>query len=245
MTNSDIRISVSFKGHRKRKKLKAIIGPDATDYLLDLWIATAQNHPGGHLGDMDEFDIALEAGWDGDPKVFVDALVECKLLDKNGYGYILHDWEEHQPWVVHAPERTAKARNAAQARWNNATSMLRACNEQSTSNAPSPIPSPKPIPIPYQKIITAYHTVLPMLHPCKVDDEIRKTIKARWGAESDRQNIEWWEWYFNSVSECDFLIGRKTDFKATLPWLIGPKNMSKVLSGQYVNNKNKKDITDW
>ena len=30
MANSDIRINVSFKGHRKRKRLKAMIGQDAT-----------------------------------------------------------------------------------------------------------------------------------------------------------------------------------------------------------------------
>ena len=109
---------MSFKGHRKRKKLKAIIGPDATDYLLDLWISTAQNHPGGHLEEMDELDIALEAGWDQDPKEFVDALLKCKLLDKNGSGYALHDWDEHQPWVVHAPERKAKAQKASKVRWD-------------------------------------------------------------------------------------------------------------------------------
>ena len=40
--NTDIRISVSFKGHRKRKKLKLYLKDDgATEYLIDLWISVA------------------------------------------------------------------------------------------------------------------------------------------------------------------------------------------------------------
>ena len=151
MVNSDIRVSVSFKGHRKRKRLKALLGLDATDYILDLWITTAQNHPDGVLSGMDEIDIALEAGWEKDPKIFIDALMECKLLDNNGTGYFLHDWEEHQPWVYHAPARTAKAKHAAEMRWvkgKHATSMPQASGKDTNSNAPSPIPSPKPKPKP-------------------------------------------------------------------------------------------------
>ena len=71
-TTKDIRVSFSFRNHRKRRKLKLLIGDNSTDYLLDLWIATAMNHPDGVLSNMDEIDIALEAGWEKDPKVFVD-----------------------------------------------------------------------------------------------------------------------------------------------------------------------------
>lgn len=60
--NSDIRLAVSFRGHRKRKRLRLLLGPGSTDYLIDLWIATAMNHPNGILQGMDETDIALEAG---------------------------------------------------------------------------------------------------------------------------------------------------------------------------------------
>ena len=72
-TISDIRIAVSFKGHRKRKRLKALLGHNATDCLLDLWINTALNHPDGVLRGMDNIDISLEAGWEGDPDKFVNA----------------------------------------------------------------------------------------------------------------------------------------------------------------------------
>ena len=78
--NSDIRLAVSFRGHRKRKRLRLLLGAGSTDCLIDLWIATAMTHPSGILQGMDEIDIALEAGWEGDPQKFAAALVECGFL---------------------------------------------------------------------------------------------------------------------------------------------------------------------
>lgn len=172
--NTDIRLAVSFRGHRKRKRLRLLLGPGSTDYLLDLWIATAMNHPDGILTGMDETDIALEAGWEGEPQAFVAALLECRLLEKSEHGYALHDWAEHQAYVVHAEDRKTQAKNAAAKRWaartapvmptecaehptGNAASLASANSEPTTGNAhaksgnapsPSPIPSPSPVPNP-------------------------------------------------------------------------------------------------
>lgn len=115
--NTDIRIAVSFLGHRKRRKLRMLLGAGATDCLLDLWIQTAMNHPDGVLRGMDEVDIALEAGWEGDPGQFVEALRKAGFLDLTEEGWKLHDWEEHQPWATKAEERSTQARKAADARW--------------------------------------------------------------------------------------------------------------------------------
>ena len=96
--NTDIRIAVSFRDHRKRRKLRLVLGDNSTDYLIDLWLSTAMNHPDGVFSGMDEVDIALEAGWDKDPALFVHGLLRCGLLDRDDDGtYRLHDWEEHQP----------------------------------------------------------------------------------------------------------------------------------------------------
>lgn len=95
--NSDIRLAVSFRGHRKRKRLRKVLGPDSTDFLIDLWIGAAMTHPTGILHDMDETDIALEAGWEKEPQEFIDALLECRFLEKTENGaYALHDWDDHQ-----------------------------------------------------------------------------------------------------------------------------------------------------
>lgn len=154
--NTDIRISVSFSNHRKRKRLKMMLGPGSTDYLIDLWIATAMNRPSGVLSDMDEIDIALDAGWEGDPAEFVSALVRCGFMDFDGQTYSMHDWEDHQGYVVRSDVRTERAKKAAAKRWEgkgnageiqqacseHAASMLEAMPETETSNAPSPAPAP-------------------------------------------------------------------------------------------------------
>lgn len=139
--NSDIRLAVSFRGHRKRKRLRLLLGPGSTDYLIDLWIATAMNHPNGVLQGMDETDIALEAGWEGeDAQKLVSALVECGFLEKDESGvYRLHDWEEHQAYVIHAERRKAQARNAAAARWRpqDEEAVPGGCRQHTDGNPPS------------------------------------------------------------------------------------------------------------
>lgn len=148
--NSDIRLAVSFRGHRKRKRLRLLLGPGSTDYLIDLWIATAMTHPSGVLQGMDEIDIALEAGWESEPQTFVAALVECGFLEKSDGAYTLHDWSDHQGYAIHAERRKAHARNAAAARWNakQEKGMLEAYSPHAEGNPPSPLPSPVPEPSP-------------------------------------------------------------------------------------------------
>lgn len=145
--NSDIRLAVSFRGHRKRKRLRLLLGPGSTDHLIDLWIATAMNHPSGLLQGMDEIDIALEAGWEGDPAQFVSALTECGFLEKTGSGaYALHDWNDHQGYVIHAERRKAQARHAAAARWKpqSGQDMPGASDRHPDGNPPSLLSSSLP-----------------------------------------------------------------------------------------------------
>jgi len=121
-------------------------------------------------------------------------------------------------------------------------------NQKITPPSPS-LQSPSPTPIhkgtsvplsdgqiPYQKILEKYHTILPELSKIeKLTDGLKKKIKSRWVSDKDRQAVEWWEWYFSGIRDCDFLMGFKTDWAATFHWLIGPENMEKVLSGNYLN----------
>ncbi|HFQ92036.1 MAG TPA: hypothetical protein ENK29_04070 [Chromatiales bacterium] len=94
--NTDIRVAISFRGHRKRKRLAIMLGPEGVLALLDLWIGVAASRPDGTLSGWDEIDIALEAGWDGDPQEFVDALLKVGFLDRDEDGvYSLHDWLDH------------------------------------------------------------------------------------------------------------------------------------------------------
>lgn len=151
--NTDIRISTSFKGHRKRKRLKRLLGPESDSYLIDLWLTVSTDCPNGHMVGWDAVDIADACGWDDDPKKLVDALIECNWIEKDMQGeYSVHDWCIHQAWACKAGERSKIARKAADTRWKNkhkkdaksnvdecildAESMPNACGEHAESNAP-------------------------------------------------------------------------------------------------------------
>ena len=109
--NKDIRLLVSFKGHRKRKRLDFLLGPGATGYLIDLWLTAAEDRPEGILTSWDEIDIAFACGFPDDPKKLLDALLECRWIDKGDDGvYRLHDWEEYQGWCLGSEYRSNKAR---------------------------------------------------------------------------------------------------------------------------------------
>ena len=45
----------------------------------------------------------------------------------------------------------------------------------------------------------------------------------------------------DNVRNSDFLMGKKTDFKATFDWYIGPKNFAKVYDGNYNDRKPEPD----
>ena len=178
--NSDIRLAVSFRGHRKRKRLRLLLGPGSTDYLIDLWIATAMTHPSGVLQGMDEIDIALEAGWEGEPQAFVAALVECGFLEKAENGaYALHDWSDHQGYAIHAERRKANARNAAAARWNakQENGIRETCGQYAEGNPPSPSPLPSPSPIP-EPVPVPFHSSQPAPATGNAEQQREKPVPA-------------------------------------------------------------------
>lgn len=71
-------------------------------------------------------------------------------VDETPDGYVLHDWQEHNPWQSEALARSEKAQKAAQARWGKANNINKQCltdaqamPEHDSSNAPSPSPIPE------------------------------------------------------------------------------------------------------
>lgn len=165
--NTDIRIKIGIFAHRKTKKLRRALGDGAFVALLTLWGAAANSRPDGVLRGMSVEDIALDADWGGDPEEFVSTLVACGWLDETPEGYALHDWAEHQGFVVHSEARSASARKAAEARWKkthadsevdatrnaesceaHAERMRPAMRNHAERNAPNPNPTPTPNPKP-------------------------------------------------------------------------------------------------
>jgi hypothetical protein len=90
---------------------------------------------------------------------------------------------------------------------------------------------------PHGEIINLYHEELPELPRVRSWKETsRRNLRARWRESSERRDLEWWRWFFREcIRGSDFLMGRKTDFVATLSWIVQPRSFEKILNGQYAN----------
>jgi len=87
---------------------------------------------------------------------------------------------------------------------------------------------------PHTDIIALYHQILPELPQVMVwPESCQKTLRARWREDVKRQDMGWWEAYFEYVKRSDFLMGRDKDWSGDLLWMIKPSNMTKILNGSY------------
>ena len=104
----DIRIHLSFRYHRKRKRLQYKLGPAGVICLLNLWLMSAEQFPSGHLKNYSVEDIEIDAGWEGESGKFVEALLDKKItfLEKHDDGFYLHNWKTRQSWVYNSENRS-------------------------------------------------------------------------------------------------------------------------------------------
>ena len=76
---------------------------------------------------------------------------------------------------------------------------------------------------------------LPGVKPCKtLDAALQTRIDQRL---KEHPSPAWWEEFFQQVKGSDFLCGRtngtRGSFQATLDWVLGPKNLDKILRGNF------------
>ena len=76
----------------------------AVDYLIDFWISVATDRPSGELNGLDNLDLALMAGWNGDPDEFVGAMIKAGFIDRT-VRYRREDLEEYFKSSVVDPEQ--------------------------------------------------------------------------------------------------------------------------------------------
>lgn len=132
--NTDIRLSVGFWQHPKTKKTARRLGLEGIRSLQVLWLWSTQYRPDGNLSGMDWEDIELAADWQGEERKFFDTCLGM-WVDETPDGYVLHDWQEHNPWQSEALARSEKAQKAAQARWGKANNINEQCLTGCSSNA--------------------------------------------------------------------------------------------------------------
>jgi len=117
MAVEDIRVKLSFKGHRKRRKLRKLLGPSYLDHLLDIWLTAAEERINGELCGWDDEDLVWAASatvpYKGNANKLRQALLESGFLENNGgVSLKIHNWEKHQEWVIKTDDRKAKGKFA-------------------------------------------------------------------------------------------------------------------------------------
>jgi hypothetical protein len=87
----------SLGAHRKLKRASRALDTDMVTmvgHLHFLWWWALDNIPAdGSLRHIDEWDIAEGAHWDGDPKVFVEAITKAGFIDRRPRA--LHNYREY------------------------------------------------------------------------------------------------------------------------------------------------------
>jgi hypothetical protein len=146
MPRVDIRLKATWPDHPKTERLVRRCGPDASRCLLRLWIWASQERPDGDLTGLTVEDVEIVAKWNGDPGAFYDAITELKWIDP---GPKIHDWAEHQPFIVTSSSRSESAKKAAAARWHpDASRIGNGCSAHAPRMRPArffdaPTPTPK------------------------------------------------------------------------------------------------------
>lgn len=167
----DFRVHVGFPRHLKTRRLRAALGADGVLALLTLWAYAADNHPDGDLGGLDAASIELAAEWTGEPLAFVRTCLLIGWLDTrqdddedgtgpaptrgdggtdpNGDGTVtLHDWAEHQPFLVERAKRVARSRKANEAKRRKAAAeRRRKPRKQASPRSTYPVTDPVTYPV--------------------------------------------------------------------------------------------------
>lgn len=148
---ADARMNLGLPSHPKTRKLQRRLGPAGPWALVCLILWAGHHRPDGRFEGMDDEDIEIAAGWEGDPGAFVAAASAVGFLDYEGDHYRLHDWEDHQPWIAGREERSRRSRKAAIAKHHgkeaaermfpeggeHAAGMRKACNEDADGMPPA------------------------------------------------------------------------------------------------------------
>ena len=115
----DFRLRVGVTRHPKIKRLVRFLGEGAFRQWIRLIEFCAENRTNGTFEGMSAEDIELAVDFDGQDGAFIEALLKCRLLDRDQAGaFSIHDWASNQPWLSNFNERSKRARAAAQSRWN-------------------------------------------------------------------------------------------------------------------------------
>ena len=87
---------------------------------------------------------------------------------------------------------------------------------------------------PHEQIANLYMEILPELpRVAKLTDKRKKSLGAAWRSDIKCQNLEFWEGYFKTISQSNFLMGRSSSWMADFDFVINQNKMIKIIEGAY------------
>lgn len=98
--------------------------------------------------------------------------------------------------------------------------------------------TPKKVTNIYQNFINLYHTIVKDLPKVNRLTNNRKATIAR--RLKEYRTLYFFEQLFYRVQASDFLTGKTTQWRANFDWIMKPKNIEKIMDGNF-DNRSKKD----
>ncbi len=93
----------------------------------------------------------------------------------------------------------------------------------------------KSVVIDYQAIVDLYNKILPELPAVRlITTKRRSAIKSCATTKPKYSGLDFWEHYFQAVRQSEFLMGRKTSYKADFDFLVTHSKFIKIIEGGYL-----------
>ena len=250
--------------HPKTKRLARLLGisiRETVGSLYMFWGWAMEYAKDGDLSDYEAADIADAVQWEGDPEVFLNALIECGPGNKNGFidrtenGLCIHEWNEYVgkklEKLKNTRERMKKMR-AEKSKTDNVRSTYSDGSSTDASNIRGHNKTEEDIreeditasektadAVSLNEVIEAWNQILvPQGFPSilKKTPAREKALNARVNAMAERKKIEWWQMLFNRIASSDFLKDSAKDKTwFSFEWILNENNLVKVLEGKYDN----------
>lgn len=223
----------------KADKLRVIGGLHAVWSLFDAH--SADGTLDGYTAEaLDDY-----IGWPG----FCAAMVLVGWLEENGESLTTPRFDEHngQSAKRRATETQRKrmARETGEMSAPNADKKRSREEKRREDKEENPLVASKLAQCPHQEILSIFAEELPDLPQPRVWDGKRAdAMLARWrwvladlkkkGKPHDKSaGLEFFRRMFAYISKSDFLMGRKTEWSCSLPWIVEAENFAKIIEGNF------------
>jgi len=220
----------------------------AIGFMVDFWTWAAQSCDDGQLQDFTDLEISFSAGCEKIDGI-LDALIQVGFVDDNPRR--IHDWGEHQKEFIRAkykrqPEKAGQILDMYRTCTGHVPDKIgnKQDKQDKQDNRTDIVPPKEATPsipnCPHQEIIALYHKHLPMMPRVMEWTPARQNfLNTRWKEKLERQNLIWWENFFQYIAKSNFLCGRTKDpfTNCNLEWIVRSSNFVKIIEGNYENDK--------